>query len=127
MKIIYILLFLCSGLLVGQQIADDKKLHFGAGVLSSAVGYQYTYNKTQDKEKALAAGILSSIVAGIGKEVYDSFQPKNRFDQHDVAATVLGGVAFSFVIKINLINIGGEAKRKKKWKNISIGPGLIEL
>ena len=123
MKIIYILLFLCCGLMVSQEIPRDKKLHFGAGVLSSAVGYQYVYNQTQDKEKALAAGILTSIVMGIGKEVYDSFQPKNRFDQSDVAATVLGGVAFSFTVKINLINIGGEAKRKKKWKSISIGPG----
>lgn len=123
MKIIYILLFLCCGLMVSQEIPRDKKLHFGAGVLSSAVGYQYVYNQTQDKEKALAAGILTSIIMGIGKEVYDSFQPKNRFDQSDVAATVLGGVTFSFTVKINLINIGGEAKRKKKWKNISIGPG----
>lgn len=123
MKIIYILLFLCCGLMVGQEIPRDKKLHFGAGVLSSAVGYQYVYNQTQDKEKALAAGILTSIIMGVGKEVYDSFQPKNRFDQSDVAATVLGGVTFSFTVKINLINIGGEAKRKKKWKSISIGPG----
>jgi len=123
MKIIYILLFLCCGLMVGQEIPRDKKLHFGAGVLSSAVGYQYVYNKTQNKEQALAAGILTSIIAGVGKEVYDSFQPKNRFDQSDVAATVLGGVTFSFTVKINLINIGGEAKRKKKWKSISIGPG----
>ena len=123
MKIIYILLFLCCGLMVSQEIPHDKKLHFGAGVLSSAVGYQYVYNQTQDKEKALAAGILTSIVMGIGKEVYDSFQPKNRFDQSDVAATVLGGVTFSLTLKINLINIGGEAKRKKKWKSISIGPG----
>tara|TARA_R100001591_G_scaffold107266_2_gene116124 strand:- start:1184 stop:1513 length:330 start_codon:yes stop_codon:yes gene_type:complete len=109
--------------MVGQEIPRDKKLHFGAGVLSSAVGYQYVYNQTQDKEKALAAGILTSIIMGVGKEVYDSFQPKNRFDQSDVAATVLGGVTFSFTVKINLINIGGEAKRKKKWKSISIGPG----
>ena len=123
MKIIYILLFLCCGLMVGQEIPRDKKLHFGAGVLSSAVGYQYVYNQTQDKEKALAAGILTSIIMGVGKEVYDSFQPKNRFDQSDVAATVLGGVTFSFTVKINLINVGGEAKRKKKWKSISIGPG----
>ena len=123
MKIIYILLFLCCGLMVGQEIPRDKKLHFGAGVLSSAVGYQYVYNQTQDKEKALAAGILTSIIMGVGKEVYDSFQPKNRFDQSDVTATVLGGVTFSFTVKINLINVGGEAKRKKKWKSISIGPG----
>ena len=48
--------------------------------------------------------------------MYDSFQPKNKFDQHDIAATVLGGAAFSFTIKLNLINFGKEA-RKKKRKN----------
>ena len=48
------------------------------------------------------------------KEIYDSLQKKNQFDQHDVAATVLGGVSFSLVIKLDAINFGSEAKRKKK-------------
>ena len=43
-----------------------------------------------------------------------TFQTKNKFDQHDVAATVLGGISVSFVIKIDLINFGSEAKKKRK-------------
>ena len=93
---------------------QDKKLHFAAGVITSSLGYQLVYSKTQNKEQALAAGILTSIAAGIGKEIYDSLQKKNHFDQHDVAATVLGGVSFSLVIKLDAINFGSEAKRKKK-------------
>ena len=41
---------------------------------------------------------------------------QNRFDQHDVAATILGGVTVSFTIKLNLVNFGKEAKNKKKKK-----------
>ena len=120
-KLAVVLFFTLS--ITNAQIQDDKKLHFAAGAIASSVGYEYVYSKTGDKNQALAAGILTSIIMGVGKEVYDSFQPKNRFDQSDVAATVLGGVTFSFTVKINLINVGGEAKRKKKWKSISIGPG----
>ena len=111
-KLAVVLFFTLS--ITNAQIQDDKKLHFAAGALASAVGYEYVYSKTQNKEHALAAGILTSIAAGIGKEIYDSLQKKNQFDQHDVAATVLGGISFSFVIKLDAINFGSEAKRKKK-------------
>ena len=113
-KLAVVLFFTLS--ITNAQIQDDKKLHFAAGALASAVGYEYVYSKTGDKKQALAAGILTSLVAGIGKEVYDSFQPKNKFDQHDVAATALGGMTVSFTIKLNLINFGKEAKKKKKKK-----------
>lgn len=111
-KLAVVLFFTLS--ITNAQIQEDKKLHFAAGAIASTVGYEYVYSKTKDKKQALAAGILTSLVAGVGKEVYDSFQPKNRFDQHDVAATVLGGVSVSFVIKIDLINFGSEAKKKRK-------------
>jgi len=113
-KLAVVLFFTLS--ITNAQIQDDKKLHFAAGAIASSVGYEYVYSKTGDKNQALAAGILTSMVAGIGKEVYDSFQPKNKFDQHDVAATILGGVTVSFVIKLDAINFGSEAKRKRKNK-----------
>ena len=111
-KLAVVLFFTLS--ITNAQIQDDKKLHFAAGAIASGIGYEYVYSKTQNKEQALAAGILTSITAGIGKEIYDSLQKKNQFDQHDVAATVLGGVSFSLVIKLDAINFGSEAKRKKK-------------
>jgi uncharacterized protein YfiM (DUF2279 family) len=111
-KLAIVLFFTLS--ITNAQIQDDKKLHFAAGAIASGIGYEYVYSKTQNKEQALAAGILTSIAAGIGKEIYDSLQKKNQFDQHDVAATVLGGVSFSLVIKLDAINFGSEAKRKKK-------------
>ena len=111
-KLAVVLFFTLS--ITNAQIQDDKKLHFAAGAIASVIGYEYVYSKTQNKQQALAAGILTSIAAGIGKEIYDSLQKKNQFDQHDVAATVLGGVSFSLVIKLDAINFGSEAKRKKK-------------
>ena len=111
-KLAIVLFFTLS--ITNAQIQDDKKLHFAAGAIASSIGYEYVYSKTQNKEQALAAGILTSIAAGIGKEIYDSLQKKNQFDQHDIAATVLGGVSFSLVIKLDAINFGSEAKRKKK-------------
>ena len=111
-KLAVVLFFTLS--ITNAQIQDDKKLHFAAGAIASGIGYEYVYSKTQNKQQALAAGILTSIAAGIGKEIYDSLQKKNQFDQHDVAATVLGGVSFSLVIKLDAINFGSEAKRKKK-------------
>jgi len=113
-KLAVVLFFTLS--ITNAQIQDDKKLHFAAGAIASTVGYEYVYSKTGDKNQALAAGVLTSMIAGIGKEVYDSFQPKNKFDQQDVAATILGGVTVSFTIKLNLINFGKEAKKKKKKK-----------
>ena len=113
-KLAVVLFFTLS--ITNAQIQDDKKLHFAAGAIASTVGYEYVYSKTGDKNQALAAGILTSLVAGIGKEVHDSFQPKNKFDQHDVAATVLGGVTVSFTIKLNLLNFGSELKNKRKKK-----------
>ena len=113
-KIAIVLFFTLS--ITNAQIQDDKKLHFAAGAIASTVGYEYVYSKTGNKNQALAAGILTSMFAGIGKEVYDSFQPKNKFDQHDVAATILGGVTVSFTIKLNLLNFGSEIKNKRKKK-----------
>ena len=66
------------------------------------------YSTREQKRESQVFDLASS------KEIYDSLQKKNQFDQHDVAATVLGGVSFSLVIKLDAINFGSEAKRKKK-------------
>ena len=94
--------------------AGNLATHLSQALQTAGHEIIQVYSKTQNKEQALAAGILTSIAAGIGKEIYDSLQKKNQFDQHDVAATVLGGVSFSLVIKLDAINFGSEAKRKKK-------------
>ena len=69
------------------------------------------YSKTKDRKKAFAAGILTSVLAGVAKETYDSTQRKNKFDPKDLAATALGGLTLSITIDI------GDLLKKKKKKN----------
>ena len=92
------------------QIPQDKQLHFAAGTIAGAFGYNYTYAKTQDKTKATLAGIGLAILAGTIKETIDS--KKDRFDLNDLAATTLGGITIS--VTINLIKNDGKNKKIRK-------------
>ena len=109
MKKIYFLLLLFTSAMFAQ-IEKDKKLHFGAGVVAGGIGYHYFLQKTGDKKKAVIGGVLTSIVAGAGKEFIDSRMPGNRFDNKDLLATTLGGVSIN--LTISLFN----GKRKNKYE-----------
>ena len=116
MKILYALFAVAFVVSADAQILqeEDKRLHFAAGIITSSLGYQFVYSKTQNKERALAAGVLTSLMAGISKETYDSFQPNNKFDNADLATTVLGGLSVSLTIKLFNKN------KNKNEKNINI-------
>ena len=95
------LLGLCLFLLVIDifaQIPKDKQLHYGAGIITGTIGYEYVYIKTKDRKKAFIAGITTSFLAGAFKETIDATQKGNKFDAKDLLATTLGG----FTITINL-------------------------
>ena len=94
------------------QIPQDKQLHFAAGTIAGAFGYNYTYAKTQDKTKATLAGIGLAILAGTIKETIDSQQKNDKFDTGDLAATTLGGITIS--ITINLIKNDRKNKKIRK-------------
>ena len=102
MKIVYALFAVAFAASATAQILqeEDKRLHFAAGVITRSMSYQFVYSKTQNREKAIAAGVLTSLMAGISKETYDSFQPNNKFDQADLATTVLGGLSVGLTIKL---------------------------
>ena len=116
MKILYALFAVAFAASANAQILqeEDKRLHFAAGVITSSISYQFVYSKTQNREKAIAAGVLTSLMAGISKETYDSFQPNNKFDQADLATTVLGGLSVGLTIKLFNKN------KNKNEKNINI-------
>ena len=84
------------------QIPRDKQLHFAAGTIAGATGYTYVWQKTKDKNKALLAGIGTSLLAGTAKELFDATKSGNKFDTKDLAATALGGITIS--VTINLFN-----------------------
>ena len=78
---------------------QDKQLHFGAGMITSALGYTWSYSKYQDKKKAMITGIATSILAGVAKETYDNMRGR-EFDERDILATTMGGVAVSITIPL---------------------------
>jgi len=114
LKKLAVVLFFTLSITNAQDIPKDKKLHFQAGVITGAIGYDFVYSKTKDRNKAFAAGILTSVLAGVAKETYDSTRQGNKFDIKDLGATALGGVSVNLTIK--LFN----KKKKKNEKNINI-------
>jgi len=82
-----------------SQIPEDKIYHFNAGVFSEYVGKRFD----------VKVPIASSFVIGFGKEVYD-YIDYGKFDTKDLAATVLGGVAYTVTIKL----INNDEKNNKR-------------
>ena len=77
----------------------DKQLHFAAGSMAGALGYNWSYQRHQNKTKAIITGLCASLAAGVAKELYD----KNRgniFDKRDLIATGMGGVFVTFTIPL---------------------------
>jgi uncharacterized protein YfiM (DUF2279 family) len=102
------------------QIPQDKQLHFAAGAVAGTFGYNYTYEKTNDKLKSTIAGIGLAILAGTIKETIDSQQYGNKFDIEDLAATTLGGITIS--VTINLIKNDRKNKKiRKRRLGLSLG------
>ena len=110
MKRLAVVLFFTLSITNAQEIPKDKQMHFVAGTITGTLGYDYVYGKTKDRKKAFAAGILTSIGAGILKESFDATRPGNKFDLRDLTATTLGGITVG--VTINLF----DKKKKKKIK-----------
>jgi len=101
MNKLIILLVLLPTLSFSQLLTEkDKQMHFTAGVITSVLTYEYVYLKTNNKNKALAYSIASSIVVGSLKEFIDSRQKGNSFDTRDLTATAYGGISASFTINL---------------------------
>ena len=114
-RIILILLFI-SSIVYGQTPLNeksdfiqwgykhnDKILHFIAGAGTSII----VYAVIKDKKKAKWIAPLAAFGIGLLKEGYDECKYKG-WDNKDLGATVLGGVAATFIISID------SKKNKKK-------------
>ena len=102
----FFLFFLCLNL--NAQIELDKQAHFLAGGYSSSLVYEFTYEKTRNKKKALKSAIITSVIVGGLKEIYDAQEPNNHFDYKDWGYTILGGVSIG--LTFNLINTSKNEK-----------------
>jgi len=112
MKKLVLLLFLTTNT-INSQIAQDKKLHYAAGIISGAVGYDFVYKKTNNKKLAFAGSVFTSMLAGVVKETLDSKEPGNYFDKKDLVATTLGGITVGLTIEL----FNKKSKKRKKWDN----------
>ncbi len=91
MRWLLIILLSCS-LSFSQSIPKDKQKHFAAGIVTGVLSSIIV------KDNPLKI-ILSSVIVGVGKEVYDHIKHKT-FDFKDATATILGGVTVAVTIKI---------------------------
>ena len=78
---------------------EDKQMHFAAGSVIGATGYILSYNKHQDKKRAMITGICTAFAAGVAKEWLDANQG-GYVEHEDVLATTLGGITFSLTIPL---------------------------
>ena len=96
----------------GQQFIlqeQDKQLHFGAGMITSSLGYTWSYNKHQDKKRAIITGVCTALAAGVAKELLDGGRGGD-IDPRDILATTMGGVTMSVTIPLF-------QPKKRRYKN----------
>ena len=90
---------------------QDKQLHFAAGNIVGAAGYIYSYNKHQDKKRAMITGICTAFAAGVMKELYDG-SSGGYIEHEDILATTLGGITITTTIPLF------QRKKKKKYRQL---------
>lgn len=101
MKKILLLLLVLPIFANAQLLTEpDKQLHFAMGAAIQAGTYTIVYNKTKDKKKALLYSVGTAILAGTFKEIADSRQRSNRFDERDLLATTYGALSIGVTIQL---------------------------
>jgi uncharacterized protein YfiM (DUF2279 family) len=100
MKKLLILLLIPSFLFPQFYEENDKQLHFAAGSIIGASGYAWSYQKHQDKKRAMVTGICLAFAAGVVKEMYDGQIKGGYVELDDIAATTLGGITWSLTIPL---------------------------
>jgi len=90
-----LLALLMPMLLLSQQ---DKIKHFAAGATISSLTYISVYTATKNKKKAIIYSLLTSSIAGVSKELYDT--NKTGFNNKDLVATIAGGISFNITIDL---------------------------
>jgi len=99
--VLFILMSMLPFIMFGQMWKEkDKHYHYGAGVVVSAITYEYVYRKTDNKNKALIYSLGSTLLVGTLKELVDHNQTGNRFDGRDLLATTYGGLTVGFTFTL---------------------------
>lgn len=85
-----------------KKLNPEHRLHFLVGAIASAMAYDFTYRKTDNKNKAFWNGVTASIGVGIVKETIDAAARDSELSKNDLFSAVLGGVTAG--ITINILN-----------------------
>ena len=97
--LIIILLFINTTCVSQSIIPQDKLLHAGGCYVISSTTSSIVYNITENRKKAFIYGVLSSVIIGGIKELYDINHGDSSWG--DMGANVVGGTlgAFSIVVR----------------------------
>lgn len=114
MKYTLAFLLFCLFLNIGNsQIGQDKVLHFAGGALFGLAGAGIAKEVSNgDPCWTFVGAVGGALLVGLGKEAVDAGQEGNQWDNKDVLATALGGVAVGITIEIF-------RNKKKKRFNLS--------
>ena len=96
--LIIILLFINTTCVSQSIIPQDKLLHAGGCYVISSTTSSIVYNITENRKKAFIYGVLSSVVIGGIKELYDINHGDSSWG--DMGANVVGGTLGSFSIVV---------------------------
>ena len=96
--LIIILLFINTTCVSQSLIPQDKLLHAGGCYVISSTTSSIIYNITENRKKAFIYGVLSSVVIGGIKELYDIKHGDSSWG--DMGANVVGGTLGSFSIVV---------------------------
>ena len=111
-----------------SQIEEDKALHFAAGAFSGAAGALIA-SKISKRNRfwTVTGSVAASLVAGLAKEAIDKGNG-GKWDNGDLAATVLGGVTVGVSIELFSKKEGKYyVKRKKSAKKKNKNDKLMAL
>ena len=111
-----------------SQIEEDKALHFAAGAFSGAAGALIA-SKISKRNRfwTVTGSVAASLLAGLTKEAIDKGNG-GKWDNGDLAATVLGGVTVGVSIELFSKKEGKYyVKRKKSAKKKNKNDKLMAL
>ena len=111
-----------------SQIEEDKALHFAAGAVSGAAGALIA-SKISKRNRfwTVTGSVAASLMAGLAKEAIDKGNG-GKWDNGDLAATVLGGVTVGVSIELFSKKEGKYyVKRKKSAKKKKKNDKLMAL
>ena len=100
MKHALIIFFMITNIVSAQALQQDKLLHAGGCYFVSSTVSSLVYSKTKNRNKSLAIGFATSMLIGIGKEVYDI--KHGDPDIKDVLANTVGSTLGIITIRITL-------------------------